>query len=253
MSRPTADAGVEQALRVTFLPGGGIAPTVPDPVAPESGNLRAHVRLDGRESSDPNRPPLPLTYAWVQTAGTTVTLAGALTATPTFVPPREGEYGFALTVHNGQFQSPPARVRVIVSATNAPPTAQAAALGAGADGAFLAGRDPVTLDGSLSTDPDPGDAGSLHYAWRQATGRTVMLLDAVSGTASTTAPRVRFVPESPGVATFALTVTDRAGAAGPPVEVVVHVRPENVKKPALSLLASATTTSDQGEDLGDPA
>ena len=47
----------------------------------------AAVSLDGSNSSDPDEDPL--TYAWTQIGGSTVSLTGAETATPTFTAPGE--------------------------------------------------------------------------------------------------------------------------------------------------------------------
>ena len=59
------------------------------------------VTLDGSGSSDPD-DGTRLTYSWVQTAGPTVTLTGANTATPSFVVPQfSGSLSFELTVSDG--------------------------------------------------------------------------------------------------------------------------------------------------------
>ncbi|MBI3890691.1 MAG: DVUA0089 family protein, partial [Candidatus Wallbacteria bacterium] len=252
LARPTADAGIDRRLRVRFLAGSTssapfIGPAVPDPL----GGLSAFIRLDGRESSDPNRPPRPLTYAWQQTAGTTATLSGAATATPTFVPPRAGDYGFSLTVNDGMLDSPASEVHVSVTSENAAPTAQIAVSGASAGDFFVAGRNTVTLDGTVSTDPDPLDAPALHYRWTQTKGRKLALLDVATGQPSTTAPKVRFVPAAPGRAGFELVVTDPQGASSPPATAEMLARPEDWHTPRLSLQSSATSTSDSGEDFGE--
>jgi hypothetical protein len=67
------------------------------------------VTLNGTGSSDPNTPPLPLTFHWTQTAGTAVTLATPNAATTTFTTPVIPGGGgappitlvFTLTVSNG--------------------------------------------------------------------------------------------------------------------------------------------------------
>jgi sugar lactone lactonase YvrE len=247
--RPTADAGIEQNVFAHFTAPGVLSPTVPDPLAPPASNGRSFVRLDSRQSVDPNRPVLPLSYSWAQTSGTTVTLSSLSSAVPTFVPPREGEYAFSLVVSNGQFASPADEVRVVVNGVNAVPVAQPVVTGTGAGGFFVAGRDPVTLDGTLSTDRDADDLASLTYRWRQTSGAPVELTG--QGASSLTTPLLRFVPRTPGRLAFELVVTDRQGAASAPAAVEVRVRRDQGQPPRLSLVASATTTSAQGSDLGD--
>ncbi len=64
----------------------------------------AGVSLDGSASTDPDMAPNPLTYAWTQTAGPTVTLTGGTSATPNFVAPSvmvDTTLTFQLTVNDG--------------------------------------------------------------------------------------------------------------------------------------------------------
>ncbi len=63
--------------------------------------LNSSVTLDGNASRDPQPGPNPLGYAWQQTQGPTVTLVGAATATPRFLPLQTGNYTFKLTVNDG--------------------------------------------------------------------------------------------------------------------------------------------------------
>lgn len=60
----------------------------------------AHT-LDGTASNDPDAGPSAMTYAWTQTAGPTVTISGASTATASFTPTSAGSYTFQLTVDDG--------------------------------------------------------------------------------------------------------------------------------------------------------
>jgi hypothetical protein len=59
------------------------------------------VTLNGGGSRDPDGGPSPLSFSWAQTAGPSVTLSGAGTASPTFTPTVVGTYTFRLTVSDG--------------------------------------------------------------------------------------------------------------------------------------------------------
>lgn len=88
---PTADAGADQD---NIIPG-------------------ATVMLDGGGSSDPDGDTL--TYVWMQTGGTSVTLENANTATPSFIAPGGGgDVTFELTVSDGIESSAPDSVAISV-------------------------------------------------------------------------------------------------------------------------------------------
>jgi hypothetical protein len=76
---PIADAGPDQTVLVRNL-----------------------VTLDGSGSSNPDNSPEALNFAWTQTAGPTVALAGATTATPSLMLSEAGNYEFILVVNDGQ-------------------------------------------------------------------------------------------------------------------------------------------------------
>lgn len=175
--------------------------------------------LSGAGSSDPEGGPL--SYAWEQTAGPTVALAGADTATPTFNAPAvaaDTALTFSLTVTDVENAAATDSVTVTVRNVNVPPVADA-----GADFAVDEGASAM-LSGAGSSDAD-GD--TLTYAWTQTGGPNVALSGANTATPTFTAPDI--TAETP--LTFSLEVRDPAGAAGTDV-VVVTVRPTVLPPPA---------------------
>ena len=81
------------------------------------------VTLNGNASSDADGDPL--TFAWNLTtrpSGSTTTLAGATTPTPTFTPDLAGTYIASLTVNDGKINSAPATVTITAAEVPAPIT-----------------------------------------------------------------------------------------------------------------------------------
>jgi hypothetical protein len=114
----TSSAGLSASslVDVTVNPiSGPVAVAGPD----QSVSVGATVRLDGTGSFDP--AGLPLTYSWAQTSGPAVTLAGATTASPSFVAPPlnlgDLPLRFVLTVTDGFVASSSAPVTITVFAT----------------------------------------------------------------------------------------------------------------------------------------
>jgi hypothetical protein len=168
----------------------------------------ASVQLDGSASSDPDSNPI--TYAWSQTAGPSVTLSSATVARPTFTAPTgPATLTFQLVVNDGQVNSSPASVTITVSApvVNQPPVANA-----GPNQTVLSAAS-VQLDGSASSDPN---SDPLTYAWSQTAGPSVTL-------SSTTAARPTFrAPVGPASLTFQLVVND-GHVNSSPASVVITV------------------------------
>ncbi len=124
----------------------------------QSVDAGATVELDGSASWDPNS--LPLQYSWSQTSGPAVALAGADTATPTFIAPGiPATLEFALTVSNGTETSAPATVTVAVEGiAPAFTSAAAATFTVGAAGGFTvttSGAPPAAVTLSAGSLP-PG-------------------------------------------------------------------------------------------------
>lgn len=120
-------------------------------VAAKEGEL---VMLDGSGSSDPDGDPLD--YTWTQLEGTAVTLSDTSVAKPTFTVPDEGTYRFALEVRDGTLTS--VQDEVVVTATNAAPTATFIAPTAVLEGSTFA----LTLASAVDA---PADLAELQLAF----------------------------------------------------------------------------------------
>ena len=219
---PPATAG-------TPIANAGAAQTVP------SGAIG--VALNGTASSDPNGGTL--TYAWVQSGGTPVTLTGANTATPTFTAPTlapgspNSVLSFALTVNNGVNSASALTTVTVESALAQPPVARAGA------NQNVASDATVTLNGTGSTDPN---GLTLTYLWTQAAGGPAVLLNTPTAAVTTfVAPHVPF--GSPAVTlTFNLSVFNSAGLSSSSL-VSVRVAPAALLAPIANAGGAQTVNS----------
>ena len=181
----------------------------------------ATVTLDGSLSFDPDGQPL--TYAWTQASGATVTLAGATTPHPTFLAPSVATGSatlaltFTLVVNDANANSAASSILVTVNPA-APANSDPIAI-AGPNQSVASGA-TVTLDGSLSFDPD---GQPLTYAWTQAGGAPVPLAGANTNQATFAAPTVPSAA-APLTLTFALVVGD-GNASSAPTMVAVTINP----------------------------
>ena len=119
----------------------------------------AKVTLNGFESTDGSEESFALHYNWTQTSGPSVTLTGATTPGASFAAPTgPATLTFLLEVcDNGS----PALCNTDSVTVNvkSPPTANA-----GPDQTVESGTNPVTLDGSGSSDPN---GETITYKWSQ--------------------------------------------------------------------------------------
>lgn len=180
------------------------------PAANAGANQRANpgamVTLDGTGSSDSGGNIT--SFAWSQTAGNTVTLNGAATASPSFTAPAmPGTLTFRLTVTDNDGNTDSTSVNVVV---NAPPVAKAGANQTVNTNAI------VTLDGTGSSDLDGTVAG---FAWTQIIGDSVVLNNTSTANPSFTAPGTA------QTLSFQLIVTDNEGVPSPADTVDVVVQP----------------------------
>lgn len=153
-------------------------------------NVGSQVRLSGSGSTDPDGNPL--TYAWTQLSGSSVTLSSATACEPTFAAAAVGTMEFQLVVNDGAVSSTPDRVIVRVVSQNTPPVANA-----GIDGHAFVGDD-VVLNASNSYDPDND---GLTFSWTQVGGAAVQIFNA-----TTISPF--FTPTTSGVVEFRVSVSD---------------------------------------------
>jgi hypothetical protein len=126
----------------------------------------------------------------------------------------------ALLAGAGAIQSNPASAH-----WNAAPVANAG------DDQLVGTGSVVTLDGSRSSDPNPGDL--LTYAWRQLTGPVVTLDDPAS-------VRPKFTPTEAGDHVFELRVSDGRLSALDTVTITAEVR----NRPPVALDQTVTTDED---------
>jgi len=185
---------------------------------PQTVNKGDTVVLDGSASKLP--PGGIETYQWQQTGGSpTVTLIDAYTAKAGFIAPDVGvgvtTLTFQLTVSNSSGKSDTDATTVTVRFVNHPPIANAG------NDQTVDEETIVTLDGSSSYDPDPGD--SITYQWEQTGGSpNVQLTDANKVQASFNAPNIL----EDTILTFQLTVTDSSGSSDTDTT-AVYVRGDN--------------------------
>lgn len=192
------------------------------------------VTLDASASSDLDAGTT-LSYSWTQTSGPAVALLNSATVQPTFTAPAvdvDTVVAFVVTVGDG-IASSSAPTLVTVRNVNRAPVAAA-----GPDQA-VDERTVVTLDGTASSDADPGT--TLVSAWSQTAGPPVALLGPGSSRPSFNAPEVAADTQL----TFSLVVGD--GLASSPAD-TVNVTVRNVNRAPVAA-AGAAQSVDEGSTV----
>ena len=116
------------------------------------------VYLDGSVSSAPNGDPISFSWTLTSKPGTSkAVLSNPGIAKPTFYADVPGSYTATLVVSDGKSNSNASGVVITVTASTAKPTANA-----GGNQYDAATYQPVTLDGSKSSDPN---GLPLTYTW----------------------------------------------------------------------------------------
>jgi hypothetical protein len=185
------------------------------------------VVLDGSASSDEDGDPL--TLQWLQISGPIVHLDDTGISNPSFTAPSvsaaEGtvELKFELVVNDGQAISGASTVIVRVKNVNDAPVAHAGA------NQSVNELETVTLDGTLSSDPD-NDA--LSYSWSQILGEpAAVLMGGETANPSFKAPLLDLGGATGGATlTFQLTVSDGKLTSTSTVD----VRVSNVNHPPMA-------------------
>jgi hypothetical protein len=231
---------LDYAVRVTdaYSVVSNSAPHAVAAATPNPATEGQTVILSGVASYDPD-PGTTLTYQWQQTSGPALALANANSASASFIAPNvpaTTTYQFRLTVSDGTLTDA-STVNVNVSWTNDPPVARLTCPLDVNEG------QPVTLDGSGSTD---GDDGIASYRWVQKSGLPVVagVGDWTTSRATFDAPALGYLQT--GEIGFTLFATDNSGAeASKDCDIFIH----DVTAPIVSVSdMSADADSAAGAD-----
>ncbi len=216
-------ASPADSVTITITAPANTAPTAVAGATPNPASSGQTVTLNGGSSSA-NDAGQTLTYAWTQTAGTSVTLSSTTAVAPSFTAPTlvagasPATLTFSLVVNDGVEDSVADTVDVTINPpANIDPTANA-----GAD-QTVASAATVTLDGSGS---DANNAGqTLTYAWTQTSGTTVTLSSTTAEMPTFTAPTLA-IGAADDTLIFNLTVNDGvSGSVADTVSITVEAPP----------------------------
>ena len=170
--------------------------------------LGGTVNLDGTGSSDPDLADT-ISYSWSfisKPVGSTATIVpDATPGLASFVADLKGDYNVQLTVTDDDVTPKSTTDAMLARVLNSVPVANA-----GLDQNIVDGG-LVTLDGSGSSDPDPGETATLSYSW-------TLTAKPAGSTAALSAANIvnpTFTADAPGTYTANLTVSDGFSVSAP--------------------------------------
>lgn len=211
------------------------------PLADAGTNQSAHegssVTLNGWGSHDINDDSL--IFTWSQVAGTPAALSDATLAQPSFTAPdvsQDEVLLFQLVVNDGQSDSMPDTVQIVVTADNESPIADAG------EDQEVSGGSLVHLDGANSRDPNDD---LLNYSWAQTNGPAVNVLGQHAANPIFVAPYVA----SNELLIFRLTVDDGEFSDTDTIIVTVQPQGEPTPLPAPSINSFDGTTGAVGTEV----
>ncbi|MDP4129607.1 MAG: PKD domain-containing protein, partial [Bacteroidota bacterium] len=213
----TVNAAVVQNQPPVANAGANITVTLPATTA----------NLNGTASQDPDGTISA--YAWSQSSGpSAAAIASPATASSGISGLQRGVYNFVLKVTDNSGATGTDSVTVTVNAAaNKPPVANA-----GSGKSITLPTNSVTLDGSLSSDPDGSIAS---YSWLQISGPSASTISNGAMAAATAGNLVA------GQYIFGLTVTDNNGATAN-AQVKVNVTAAGLQPPIANAGANQTIT-----------
>ena len=205
------DGAASSAPDTVTITTGNVAPVAnagPDQGGKLPGDL---ITLNGSGSSDANGDTITYNWSFVsKPPGSRATLAGATTASPTFIVDRvNDDYVVQLIVNDGTVDSAPDTVTI--SPGNVPPVADA---GPDQGGKLPGAR--ITLDGSGSFD-DNGDPLTFNWAF------TSIPLGSAAVLSNTAAVRPTFTVDRDGDYVVRLIVNDGALDSAPDSVIITSV------------------------------
>jgi len=193
-------------VSISILKASENLPPVANAGSDQTVRIGDQVQLDGSNSTDPDNGQGNgiHSYIWMQIGdGTRVNISNNKISRPVFIAPDVSADGealtFELTVLDKNGLEDKDNVTINIVSENQPPTANA-----GTDQKVVP-EDTVHLDGSASSDSDPGD--TINYKWEQISGISVVLSSYTISNPVFTAP----YPGNGGALGFELIIEDKGG------------------------------------------